>query len=318
MLSRALFIFGTGFCVGVGPGVLGQGTAPGQPVAPVPPVDRQARAFGPPTQPGYTAVMEASGTYVPGSSMRLGATGLGDVGTWQSRFQYTGTFVTGGPVNWSLGAELERFGFDREDGTGLPTMLGSFAVPMGVNWRMAPKWSLLAEVSPGLYTDFRDIGGTDFNAPILAGVSYAVNQDLLVLLQVSADFRRDIPVVGGPGIRWRFKPEWTLSLLLPRPRVEYRPSAAWMFYVGGELAGGAFRLAEDHGTRRGDSRLDDVSMTYREIRAGAGALWDIGGGWRAEAAGGWVIDRRFVVDEHRLTWNGDGAPYLRLQLSYRY
>ena len=173
-------------------------------------------------------------------------------------------------------------------------MLGSFALPMGVNWRMAPRWSLLAEVSPGLYTDFRDIGASDFNAPILAGVSYAVNDDLFVLLQVSADLRRDIPVVGGPGIRWRFKPEWTLSLLLPRPRIEFRPSREWMFYAGGELAGGAYRLAEDHGTRRGDFRLDDVSMTYREIRAGLGAMWDIGKGWRAEAAGGWEIGRAHV------------------------
>ena len=59
-------------------------------------------------------------------------------------------------------------------------------------------------------------------------------------------------------------------------------------------------------------------MTYREIRAGLGAMWDIGQGWRAEAAGGWVIDRRFVVDERHLTWNVEGGPYARVQVSYRY
>ncbi len=311
MAGRALLFLGLGFCTAWT--AFGQGSPSGNP-----PVDRQARAFGPPTEPGYVGSLDASGTYVPGSNMRQGAAQVGDVGTWQSRFSYTGTFVTGGDVNWSLGMELERFGFDRDDASRLPTMLGSFSVPMGVNWRMAPKWTLLAEVSPGLYTDFRDVGASDFNAPILAGVSYTVNESLFVVLQVSADFRRDIPVVGGPGIRWRFKPEWTLSLLLPRPRVEFRPSREWMFYAGGELAGGAYRLAEDHGSRRGDPRLDDESMTYREIRAGVGALWEVGKGWRAEAAAGWVIDRRFVVDEHRLTWNGDGAPYVRLQVNYRY
>ena len=59
-------------------------------------------------------------------------------------------------------------------------------------------------------------------------------------------------------------------------------------------------------------------MTYREIRAGLGAVWDVGHGFRVEAAGGWVFDRRFVVDERNRQWNGEGAVYGRLQLGYRY
>jgi len=304
MTSRFLLILGMAFTAAAQSGTR--------------PIDRQARAFGPASQPGYRGELETGVSYVPESGLRLGSKDMGDVDTLHNRLRYTGTFVTGGDVNWSTGLAFERYGFGFSQGTALPAAVGSFSIPLGVNWRLAPKWTLLGEVSPGIYSDFQDLNGSDFNAPLLGGVSYAVNENLLLFLQVSVDARRDIPVVGGPGLRWQMTPQWTLSLLLPRPRVEFRPTTNWMVYAGGELAGGAYQLGENHGVEHGDPRLNNVNMTYREIRAGVGALWTLNAHWRMEAGAGWVIDRRFVVDEYRLTWNGEGAPYARIQFSYRY
>ena len=74
MVRRALCSLGLGFVATIP--ALSQGTTSG-----LPPVDRQARAFGPPTAPGYTATLDASGTYVPGASLRMGSAQLGNVGT---------------------------------------------------------------------------------------------------------------------------------------------------------------------------------------------------------------------------------------------
>ena len=101
-------------------------------------------------------------------------------------------------------------------------------------------------------------------------------------------------------------------------RIEYRPDDSWLLYAGAKLVVGAYQISVHHGTDRGDAQFDDVNITYREIRAGVGAVWNIGHGFRLEAAGGWMFDRRFFVDERNLQWNGDAAPYSRLQLSYRY
>lgn len=282
------------------------------------PVDRQAQNFGNPGQPGYRGTLEAGVAYVPDSGIREGSVDLGDINTLQSRVRYTGTFLSGGAVNWSVGLEAETFRFGTDTASLLPDDLGSVTLPLGVTWQINSRWTFLAEVSPGIYSDFEEINSSDFNAPVIAGVSYAINQNLLLFLQVSVDPRRDVPVVGGPGLRWQINSQWALSILMPRPRVEYRPNADWLLYAGGEIVGGAYQLSTGHGTRRGDGQFDDVNITYREIRAGIGALWDVGRGFRVEAAAGWTFDRRFVIDERDRMWNGEGAPYARLQLSYRY
>jgi hypothetical protein len=282
------------------------------------PVDRQTRSFGAPGEPGYRGTIDAAVSYVPDSGIREGSVDRGDIDTFHSRVRYTGTFISGGAVNWSVGFEAESFRFGLDQTSLLPDNLGSITMPLGLTWQISSRWAFLGEVSPGIYSDFEDINSTDFNAPVIAGVSYAINPNLLLFLQVSVDPRRDIPVVGGPGIRWQINSEWALSILMPRPRVEFRPNESWLVYAGGEIVGGAYQIGMKHGSDRGDAEFDDVNMTYREIRAGVGAIWNVGGGFRVEGAAGWVIDRRFVVDERQRQWNGEGAPYARLQLSYRY
>jgi hypothetical protein len=173
-------------------------------------------------------------------------------------------------------------------------------------------------VSPGLYSDFEQISGDDFNAPFIGGVGYTVNPDLQVFFSASVDPRRDIPVVGGPGVRWRFAEQWTLSLLLPRPQIQYRPSADWTFNIGAELLGGAYHLNPSYGRDNGLPAMDDQMATYREIRTGVGARWGGLKGFYASLESGWMIDRRFVLNDVRLQFNGDGAVYGQLAIGYRY
>jgi hypothetical protein len=268
--------------------------------------------------PRYTGVTEVDFSYAPDSTLHLGSVDTGDLNTMRSRVRYTGTFISEGPVAWSVGFEYERYSFGIPGGQPLPNSVGSVSLPLGVRWKLNDRWMFLGEVSPGIYSDFNDLNGPDFNAPILAGVAYSVNDRLQIFFQLSIDARRDVPIVGGPGVRWQINDAWALSLLLPRPRVEFRLNENWLFYGGAELAGGAYQLANDAGTKRNDPRLDNVNLVYREVRAGLGAQWNLGRGFRLEVAGGWLIDRRFVVDERDLQWNGDGGIYGRAQISYRY
>jgi hypothetical protein len=64
--------------------------------------------------------------------------------------------------------------------------------------------------------------------------------------------------------------------------------------------------------------LNDQTITFREIRMGAGLnrLWTQKLTVGIEA--GWVVDRRFVYDKANLQLNGDGAPYVGITLSGRF
>ena len=268
--------------------------------------------------PSYTGALEVTAGYSAGADIRLGTRELGNLDATRTRLEYKGIFDPAAALNWGVGVAYTRWDCGRDSGNPLPANLQSVALPLTVSWRFSERWQAFGEVSPGLYSDFEKISGEDFNAPFIGGGGYAVNPDLQVFLSVSVDPRRDIPVVGGPGVRWHFAEHWTLSLLLPRPQIQYRPSENWTFHVGAEMLGGAYHLNPNFGRDRGLAAMDDQMVTYREIRTGVGARWGGPKGFYASLEGGWMIDRRFVLDDVRLQFNGDGAAYGQLAVGYRY
>ncbi len=277
-----------------------------------------AVAQGRPESGSYAGSLEVSAGYSAGSDIRLGTRQLGSIDAARTRLEYKGAFQPGAELSWGAGVAYTRWDFGRESGNPLPANLQSIAVPLSTTWRFREGWQAFGEVSPGLYSDFEEITGKDFNAPFLGGVGYTINPDLQVFVSVSVDGRRDMPVVGGPGVRWRFAEHWTLSLMLPRPQIQYRPTEDLMLFIGGELTGGAYHLNAKYGRDHGLPAMDDQIASYREIRVGAGARWGGPKGFYASLDGGWMIDRRFVLDDVHLQFNGDGALYVQLALGYRY
>jgi hypothetical protein len=266
----------------------------------------------------YAGALETTASYSGNAGIRLGQTAQGDIDSLFTRAGYKGEFNPGADVSWTLGVNYARWDFGRDSGTPLPANLNALTMPFGASWKINRQWTVFGELSPGFYTDFEEVRSEDFNAPFIGGVSYAFNQDLQVFFVVSVDGRRDVPVIGGPGLRWKFAEQWTLQLALPKPQIQYRPSERWTFHVGGELTGGAYHVYRNFGTDRGMPALDNQIVSYREIRAGGGVRWGDRNGLSIGAEAGWMIDRRFVFDDVNLQYNGDGALYGLLSLSYRY
>ena len=266
----------------------------------------------------YSGSLEASHSLSAASGVHLGTAPLGDLDSQFSKVRYVGTFNPEAPVSWGIGLDYSRWDFGRPVGAPLPANLGGVSIPLSVRWNIDSRWQAFGELSPGIYSDFVDVRSEDFNAPFLGGVAYAFSRDLQVFFSISLDGRRDIPVVGGPGVRWRFAEAWTLQLTLPRPQIQYRPSDDWLFHVGGEIVGGTYHLHDGFGTDRGDAALDGQFVNYREVRVGAGVVWGGRKGLNVAAEAGWMIDRRFVFDDIRRQYNGDGALFGRLSLNYRY
>jgi hypothetical protein len=215
--------------------------------------------------------------------------------------------------SYLIGGSWRRFEFS-DSAAPIPESLDAVVLKLGYSRTLSRQWTLLAEIDPGLYSDFKDISGDDFNAPIGLRLAYGFSRELQWLFGMNVDLRSSNPVIGGFGVRWQFAPDWTLAFIIPEPRVEYALSQAVRLTIGASLRSGTFRVAEDFGRRRGRPELDNLNLDFREISAGVGARWEVQPGLTVSAMAGWMIDRRFEFDARRLLFNGDGAPMLRLSV----
>ncbi len=213
-----------------------------------------------------------------------------------------------------LGASWKRFDFSgsRADA---PESLTALALKLGYARQFSPQWSLRAEIDPGIYSDFEDVSGDDFNAPFGLRLLYAQSRTLQWGFALFVDPRGSNPVIGGVGARWVFAPGWTLLFFLPEPKIEYALSPTVSLYAGAGLRGGTFRVAEDFGRKRGRAALDNQDIDFRELSAGVGVRWTIDKSLTAELGVGRLLDRRFEFEKRNLLLNGDGATQFTLSLS---
>jgi hypothetical protein len=221
--------------------------------------------------------------------------------------------------SYDLGVDYERWGFSGNTGAvPVPDQLQSVSLVLGNRWRFAEAWTLQLSVRPGLYSDFDDVSGQDVHVPGLALVSYELNPEWTLLFGVNVHAGREIPVLPAVGAVWRPDTNWTANLVLPRADVTRRLDENWSAFVGFDLVGGAYTVGERFGTAHGAPLLDGERLTYREIRLGAGARYQLGRRLRVELEGGWAVDRRFVYDRLDLEFEGDAAPYVRLGITGSY
>lgn len=258
-------------------------------------------------------VIETS--YSSGGDLGEGSVGLGDMTALMTRVAVPFRIASSERFEWSTGIEWQRWSFGLPQGAAVPNSLQTVNATIGAQWNFADSWTARVELQPGVYSDFEDISGGDFNAPGKLGLIWKVNPTLQLVAQVGVDVRRSNPVLGGIGARWQFADDWTLSLLLPRPQLEYRLVPSTTLFAGASILGGTFRVADDLGTRTGRPELNSQDLEYREIRIGAGVRTRLGDRVTLQAEGGWAVDRRFHYDDANLLLNGDGAPYVGASLS---
>lgn len=271
------------------------------------------------TQPGYSSKVEIGGGSGFSADIERNGVVVGDGGSQNVFGSYSINVVTGTPVNWQVGLELDIFTFNPSAGIFIPDTAGSFTLPLGLSWQIADRWNLAVSTKPGVYSDFKDLDLEDFNAPVLTYLTYQWTDRLVVGAALVVNGRNaGLPVIGGVGLRWQMTDRWTLSLLFPKPRVEFTPNAQWRLWFGGEFRNGAYHLADDFGTNTGNPQLNGQIMEYREIRGGLGVERRLGEHWRVTLDAGWLLNRRWDFDRVNLTYDGNGAAYGQLTVNYRF
>lgn len=210
---------------------------------------------------------------------------------------------------WGGGPVWQGLWLESSERAPLPESAHALALRLSGQWVPAERWSVRADVRPGVYSDWEDLSGQDFNAPALLAGSYQIRSNLVVLVGVNINLWSRLATIGGPGIWWKFADDWTLNLILPKPTLEYALARPLRLFVGGEIRGGAYRVSEDFGRDHGRPGLDGDKFSYRELRAGGGVEYRLGPSWRLTLEGGYAFDREFEFREADWEFRANGAPY---------
>ncbi|MDD2708447.1 MAG: DUF6268 family outer membrane beta-barrel protein [Verrucomicrobiae bacterium] len=213
------------------------------------------------------------------------------------------------------GAGWDRYSFGLPEAAPLPATLQSTCAVLGSDIELNEEWLMRLEIRPGVYSDYSDITFEDVNCPAIIGASYLVDKDLQWFFGLSADPFRNIPVMPGGGVRWKFANQWTLMFLMPRPRIEYEITEKLTAYFGGDIKGGSFRISRTFGDSHGQSNTNSGKMDYMEARVGPGMSWKIIPGMTLDVSGGYMLFREFHIHPADVKSQGQPAPYGQISLS---
>jgi len=276
----------------------------------VQPTDVQARSAG---KIGHE--ISSGFSYSAGARQKQGNRSLGNSDSFNTYLNYTATIPTTESIITRVGLTWDRFDFGSTGGDPIPSQLQQTSLNLGWDVSLSEKWVMRLEASPGIYSDLEDISLTDFNVPVVIGFSYIVDAKLQWVFGVSADFRREMPILPGGGVRWQFADDWTLNFILPKPRLEYRIDDSLLAYVGGEIKGGTYAYGKNEGSEIGQPTLNNEIIEYTEARLGGGVEYYINPAVGIQVETGAVVFRRFTFEDDDLTIHAsEPAPYVSIGL----
>lgn len=191
----------------------------------------------------------------------------------------------------------------------LPDALHTLSVSFGGNYQVNRDLFLTLLVGPSLNSDFKEIGTGDIRTQIGFMGRYSASEKLtLIAGLIYQQGYEAFPVLPVLGAIYRPNEQWTLSLAAPRPGITFSPNQTSSYYIGGEISGTEYQLH--------DASLGAKIVSYRDLRALAGAEYILFSAIKVNIAGGYTFDRKFVFyDSSRDDVNIDDGPFARFGVS---
>jgi Domain of unknown function (DUF6268) len=271
------------------------------------------------------------GSYTGRSTTKQGNADLGGVSNINTHFNYVVSPQIKDGVLLRFGVDTERNSFSLFPGAPLPNTLQSVNAIIGTDLAFGDKIIVRAELHPGIYSDFVDLSGNDFDMPVQIGGTYLWSKDFQIIFGIQIDLKSNYPLIGLPGIRWQFADKWVLSAIPPKPQLQYELSNSLTLYAGAEILDGTYHLNDQFGSSHGhgpgttNSQLNNNIVDFTEVRVGPGFTWNFTPNLKLDVSGGYMPYREFDVhadrigyDTHSTTFRtsiGDGAPYAEAGVS---
>jgi hypothetical protein len=215
-----------------------------------------------------------------------------------------------------LGLQSDNYFLGTVSGAPIPDNIHTLRFNTGLGWHFNDQWTFTALLSPSLYR-FEDVGGSDIGWAGGAVATFQQNPALTWSFGFFVAPDSDVPVLPAVGLHWLINQHYTLEVGFPKTRLTYRVDPKWSLYTGVDLNGTTFRSGETLGTKTGYPNYNNALATYRDIRLGVGAGYEVGHGLRAEIEAGCSVYRDINYNDIDQDVKFNPAPYVRLGLSIR-
>jgi hypothetical protein len=293
--------------------------------------DQDASSLTPVTAPETSSIpisqeFSAEGSYSGGALTKQGSAKLGNIDNINGDVSYVISPQVKDGFLLRFGFEAESNSFGLPNGSPLPNTLASTNLIIGADIAVTDKILFRVEAHPGIYSDFVDVTGSDFDMPVQFGGTYLYSKDLQIILGGEVDLKSDIPFIIVPGVRWQFADKWVLSAIPPRPQLQYEFNNALTLYVGAEIIDGTYQLNNEFGSSHQSvtipgegGNLNGKIVDFNEDRIGIGATWKFTPNLSLDVSTGYIAYRQYDIHDNKFGFDrsstefhnniGDGAPY---------
>ncbi len=269
-------------------------------------------------------------SYTGKSITKQGSAEIGGVDNINSHFNYVISPQIRDGVLLRFGVDSERNSFGLPPNAALPNTLQSINAIIGADVTPSDKILIRAELHPGIFSDFVNVTGNDFDMPVQIGGTYLWSKDFQIIVGMQIDLKSSYPIIAVPGFRWQIDNKWVLSAIPPKPQLQYQLNNSLTLYTGAEVLGGTYRVNNGFGSNHGHitpaaNNLNGQIVDFTEIRIGAGFTWKFTPNMSLDISGGYMPYREFDFHEDHIGFDhhdtifhnniGDGAPYAAIGLS---
>ncbi len=190
-------------------------------------------------------------------------------------------------------------------GPNLPPQLYGLSAAFEGEFRVNPRFSVRAQVQPGIYTDFDHVSGNAFRVPAQVTGAFGLSSDLILVGGVMYTAQPSLAILPVAGVIWTPAPPWRLQIMFPQTRAIYHVEDGLNVYGVIGLQGQTYSVRVD-----GTSDL----FQYRDVRLGFGAEWATPIRVYLFLEAGFAFWRRVDLNEGNNTVN----PGLYLRVGGRY
>ena len=262
-------------------------------------------------RPGNATTFSAEAAFSSSEDVSRGTQRLGDVSVQHQSFSFSQRIPLNREETLIAGLSYGNVGLDASTGLALPDRLQELSLRLSWERALAPGWLLAASARPGFSGD--RLGGDSFNVPVMLLGVLAQSRELVWTFGVNANALSRRPVMPVAGVRWEFTPGWTFAVMYPRAGFSWRMTPGLTWQAGLHIDGGGYRITRNLGVpAAGIARLANTRLDVRELRAGLGADWDLGGGFSLGLEAGVVTDRKFDYHDRNYRLDTNGGPFAAL------
>jgi hypothetical protein len=233
----------------------------------------------------------------------------------QNNIEYTHRFLLSGNLYLHAGLAYGRFDFDGTRAP-VPNHLQSAAGVIGLDYMQGDELGAFIQVRPGCYGE-NDFDSSTFDVPWLVGRFFTLQpRKFYVLLGAGGAFLRGgYPVYPIVGVVYIWNEQWELKAIPPEPRLIYSPTKKLDLWIGGEIAGGSYRI-DEHDEFFGPhiTKLRNAQVDFTDYRAGVGLTYEVSKNLDVDLGAGCSIQRHFAYHRAGENFRTDPSPYVRIEI----